>query len=173
MEEFIKFPKIARLSREVVVTEKLDGTNATVYITEGGEFYTASRTRWITPSDDNYGFSRWAHENKDDLMTLGPGYHRGEWWGKKIQRGYDLQEKRFSLFNTSLSSIPNCCSLVPVLYQGPFNTSEIDYRLEELSEYGSAAAPGYMNPEGIIVYHIKGNVYFKKTLDHNDGHKGV
>ena len=93
MEEFIKFPKIARLSREVVVTEKLDGTNATVYITEDGEFYTASRTRWITPSDDNYGFSRWAHENKDDLMTLGPGYHRGEWWGKKIQRGYDLQEK--------------------------------------------------------------------------------
>jgi len=30
--EFTEFPKIARLSREVIVTEKIDGTNGCIYI---------------------------------------------------------------------------------------------------------------------------------------------
>ncbi len=30
--EFNEFPKIARLSREIVITEKLDGTNASIFI---------------------------------------------------------------------------------------------------------------------------------------------
>ena len=30
--EFMGFPKIARYSREVIVTEKIDGTNACIYI---------------------------------------------------------------------------------------------------------------------------------------------
>lgn len=33
--DFIEFPKMARLSREVVVTEKIDGTNAQIFITSG------------------------------------------------------------------------------------------------------------------------------------------
>ena len=65
MTDFVSFPKIARYSRNVVVTEKIDGTNAQVFIGEDGEFLTGSRNRWITPEDDNYGFSRWAHEHKD------------------------------------------------------------------------------------------------------------
>jgi hypothetical protein len=28
MNEFVEFPKIARLSREMIITEKIDGTNA-------------------------------------------------------------------------------------------------------------------------------------------------
>jgi len=39
LPEFVGFPKIARISREIVVTEKIDGTNACVYIPEvEGEF---------------------------------------------------------------------------------------------------------------------------------------
>ena len=34
MIEFKEFPKIARLNREVIVTEKIDGTNAAVIVTE-------------------------------------------------------------------------------------------------------------------------------------------
>jgi hypothetical protein len=98
---FESFPKIGRLSRNCTITEKIDGTNAQIYIGEDGEFLTGSRNRWVTPGkQDNYGFSRWAHEHKDELMTLGPGRHFGEWWGLGIQRGYGLQEKRFSLFAT-------------------------------------------------------------------------
>ena len=33
--DFIPFTKLARLSRDIVITEKLDGTNASVLITPG------------------------------------------------------------------------------------------------------------------------------------------
>jgi hypothetical protein len=97
MAEFREFPKMARLSREIIITEKIDGTNAQIFIGEDGEFLCGSRTRWITPENDNYGFAKWAYERKDDLIRdLGPGRHFGEWWGQGIQRGYGLKEKRFS-----------------------------------------------------------------------------
>lgn len=171
--EFVPFPKIPRLSRDIIITEKIDGTNATIFIDE--DFTTmrvASRKKWITPSDDNYGFAGWAERNKEELLTLGPGWHRGEWWGQKIQRGYGLKERRFSLFNTSLTSIPSCVSLVPLLYIGPFDTSVIDGILSDLKLGGSGAAPGYMNPEGICIFHTAAQSYFKKMIENDGGHKG-
>lgn len=83
--EFQGFPKMARLSREVIISEKLDGTNAQILITEDGEMLVGSQTRWITPEDDNYGFARWAEENRAELLCkLGHGRHFGEWWGQGI-----------------------------------------------------------------------------------------
>ena len=136
--EFREFPKMARLSREVIITEKLDGTNAQIYISDDGQtMLIGSRTRWITPQDDNHGFAKWAESHRDELLTLGPGRHFGEWWGQGIQRGYGLKEKRFSLFNVqrwalhgtepktyptmdprvtrTQDVLPPCCGLVPVL----------------------------------------------------------
>jgi hypothetical protein len=165
---FQEFPKIARLSRECVITEKLDGTNASVFIGDAGEFMTGSRTRWITPEDDNYGFARWALENKDELMKLGPGHHFGEWWGAGVQRGYGLTEKRFSLFNTHRWSDhavrPACCSVVPVVYAGPFTTFYVTEALLSLENLGSVAAPGFMQPEGVVIFHTASGVLFKKTI---------
>ena len=173
---FIAFPKIARLSRPIVITEKLDGTNAQIHIPDSGDaIYAGSRNRWITPSDDNYGFARWVEGNKNELLKLGPGTHYGEWWGAGIQRGYGLKEKRFSLFNTArwLNNLPtDIVNVVPLLYSGPFNTDEVDYCLELLRKHGSVASPGFMRPEGVVIYHTHGNVLFKKTLDKNDEHKG-
>ena len=37
MTEFQPFPKIPRLSREIVITEKIDGTNAQILITDDGQ----------------------------------------------------------------------------------------------------------------------------------------
>lgn len=197
MEEFREFPKIARLSREIIVTEKIDGTNGCIFIGEDGEFLVGSRTRWITPEYDNHGFARWALDHMEALiMGLGPGRHFGEWWGAGIQRGYGLPkgEKRFSLFNTIRwcehdqepqqikagdpkiekyqQKLPKCCHLVPVLYRGDFITVAIKLALADLERRGSLAAPGFMKPEGVVVYHTAGNVMFKKTLG-NDGHKGA
>lgn len=192
---FEGFPKIARLSRPCIVTEKIDGTNAQVFIGEDGVFLTGSRTQWITPQNDNHGFSRWAHEHKDELMKLGPGRHFGEWWGSGIQRGYGLPkgEKRWSLFNvqrwclstetpkTRLSHgclesktqdvLPACCYLVPVLREGIFD-GQYDTILAALRIGGSAASPGFMKPEGIVVYHVAANLGFKKTLDKDEEWKG-
>lgn len=178
MKEFKPFGKISRLSRVCTVTEKIDGTNACIEITEDGEFLTANRTGWIYPEKckDNFGFSAWAHENKNELMKLGPGQHFGEWWGEGIQRNYGLKERRFSLFNTKRwadgSGRPSCCDLVPVLYEGTFDTFLIGGLLSTMKEKGSIAAPGFMKPEGVIIYHHAADLYFKKTLEKDKEWKG-
>lgn len=181
---FEGFPKMARLSRECVITEKIDGTNAQIRIGDDGSFRTGSRTRWITPEDDNFGFSRWAHEHREELMRLGPGQHFGEWWGQGIQRKYGLNEKRFSLFAVhrwvnfgepqpdKMATAPACCHVVPVLYRGVFATTALDDVIQRLRGSGSVAAPGFMKPEGIIVYHEAARVAFKKTLENDEKPKG-
>ncbi len=171
MVEFVPFPKMPRLNRECIITEKIDGTNACIRITEDGRFLTGSRSRWITPEDDNYGFSRWAHANKDQLMELGVGTHFGEWWGLGCQRGYGLKEKRFSLFNTTRwgeFGLPECCHLVPVLYRGVFDTLEVTKAVNFLRVNGSVAAPGFMKPEGVICFHVALGMGFKTTLEKDE-----
>jgi hypothetical protein len=177
--EFQEFPKIARLSREVIITEKIDGTNGCIYIGDEGEFLVGSRKRWITPENDNHGFARWAYDHRDELMGgLGVGRHYGEWWGSGIQRGYGLSkgEKRFSLFNVSRwadeSVRPKCCHVVPELYRGQFSTTVISGVLAELEILGSQAAPGFNNPEGIVIFHTAVNMMFKKTIKNDEKGKG-
>ena len=174
MSEFKEFPKIARLSREVIVTEKIDGTNAQIFIGEDGTFLTGSRTRWITPMEDNFQFAAWALMHKDELMTLGPGSHFGEWYGAGIQRAYGLKEKRFALFNVTrwADARPACCDVVPILWRGLFDTAPIMSAFESLRAEGSRLVPGFMRPEGIIVWHAAANSGFKKTFDKDDEWKG-
>ena len=124
---FEPFPKIPRLRRDCTITEKIDGTNAQVYVEtvapevfaadhpsdliERGWIYSpkggvrmvaGSRSRWLDTSKtgDNFGFAKWVAAHADELAALGPGRHFGEWYGAGIQRGYGLVEKRFALFNT-------------------------------------------------------------------------
>lgn len=176
--EFISFYKIPRLSKDCIISEKLDGTNGQIFIGENGEFLVGSRTRWITPKNDNFGFAKWAYEHKEELMELGKGRHFGEWWGSGIQRGYGLPkgEKRFSLFNTirwcMYPEQPFCCNVVPILYRGLFTSQAVEDCLAYLQLKGSQAAPGFMKPEGVVVYHIAGNVSFKKTIENDEEHKG-
>lgn len=174
--EFKPFPKIARWNREVIVTEKIDGTNASIFIGPEGEFLTGSRNRWITPESDNYGFSRWAHEHKEELLKLGPGHHFGEWWGNGIQRNYGLKEKRFSLFNVGRwgdNVLPYCFQPVPILYRGTMEPLDIPSIMLALQANGSHAAPGFMNPEGIIIYCVQNGAIFKKTFEKDTEGKGT
>lgn len=215
--EFTPFPKLSRLYRLCTITEKIDGTNASIavdlasdaqkaghlsgdFIAVSGDYVlrAGSRTRWITPGNDNFGFAKWVLENADELVGLGVGHHFGEWWGSGIQRGYGLPkgEKRFSLFNTirwaevgkplllvpsndtrpttppkTQEYAPACCRVVPELYRGMFDDFYIGECLHVLMEEGSLAAPGFKNPEGVVIFHTAANEAFKVTLD-GDGHKG-
>lgn len=202
--EFREFGKIARLARECVVTEKIDGTNAQIYIVRsldgprpnvvaykdlgisgGLQMFAGSRTRWITPEDDNHGFAKWAKSHAEELFELGEGRHFGEWWGGGIQRGYGFKkgEKFFSLFNTGRwvpadvtpgekqEHPPACCNIVPVLYRGLFDTMAVASALNLLVCHGSYAAPGFMRPEGVVIYHVAGNFYWKKTIEKDDESK--
>lgn len=189
---FTEFEKIARLSREIVVTEKIDGTNAQILITEDGRIYAGSRNRWVCPADDNYSFAKWVVEHSTELIEgLGPGRHFGEWWGSGINRGYGLTkgEKRFSLFNVSRwvkprtdgptpalegqRPCPACCDVVPTLYVGPFDTNNIDNIIYRLRTCGSFAAPGFKNPEGIVIFHTAARKCFKKTLLNDESPKSL
>ena len=175
MSEFVPFPKMARLSREIVVTEKIDGTNAQIFIDDDGSMLVGSRSRWITPQDDNYGFARWVEAHRAELAELGPGRHFGEWWGNGIQRRYNVPDKRFSLFNAVRwgEDRPACCGVVPVLYKGDFSQEAIEAALVSLAENGSQAAPGFMQPEGVVVFHTAALVGFKKTIERDGAPKGL
>lgn len=195
---FTEFPKIARLSRECIITEKIDGTNGQIQIGEDGSFFVGSRSRWLTPeTGDNHGFMLWALTHKEELMKLGPGRHFGEWWGSGIQRGYGLTkgEKRWSLFNAGRwcahdaepqriktedpriekyqERLPACCHLVPELRRGIFTTELVEEAMNALRDTGSRAAPGFMKPEGIIVFHTAANAGFKKTLEKDEAPKSI
>ncbi len=174
---FEAFPKIPRLFRECVITEKIDGTNAQILIGEDGSVTAGSRNRIITPQADNFGFARWVEDHKDELLRLGPGRHFGEWWGQGIQRSYGMAEKVFSLFNVTrwvLSEAerpPACCRVVPVLYAGIFDIAHARTILARLRIAGSVAAPGFMKPEGIIVWHDAAQQLFKATIENDDAPK--
>ena len=204
--EFQPFPKLARLNRDITITEKIDGTNAAVVIVEDSADVDAqaghvldivtiyetsyfvlaqSRTRFVTPEDDNYGFAGWVQRNAVALVeTLGAGTHFGEWWGAGIQRKYGLTggDKRFSLFNTARwgNEWPGGCaglvpglSVVPTLYRGPFSQLEIETRLTHLRLHGSEAAPGFMRPEGVVIWHEAARQSFKVSLDNDSAPKSL
>lgn len=174
-------------------TAALDSVPALVVI-DGLEVRAGSRNRWIKPEADNFGFARWVVENAPALVQLGEGRHFGEWWGSGVQRGYGLTkgDKRFSLFNTARwirseeeripqpelhenrqRVMPSCCSVVPVLYRGPFTTEAVDEALNVLRANGSVASPGFLQPEGVVIYHEAARAYFKKTLEKDEEPKGL
>ena len=240
--EFSEFKKIPRLNRDIIITEKIDGTNAQIFIDElpgtpgerdgdaicvtgGFRLRAGQRTRWATPERDNAGFAKWAFANAEELVNLlGIGRHFGEWWGAGVQRTYGLKEKRFSLFNVSRYGQvteyldPRCvkpgvphgpgqeidhkvikgekvCACrdarpatlttiggvqieaVPVLYRGPWFTDVMVWApglmLNEMRTGGSLAVPGYMDPEGIVVFHEASGTLFKATCKDDEKPKGA
>lgn len=179
--KFEEFQKIPRLRRGCVITEKIDGTNAQVYISDDKEVVLAgSRNRWLFPDkgQDNFGFGRWVEDNKEMLKRLGPGRHYGEWWGLGVGRRYGLAEKRFSLFNTGRwdkelpEGLPSVVGVVPVLYRGVFDTLAIDEVINKLIVDGSVAAPGFMQPEGVVIWHEASRQLFKRTIEKDEEPKG-
>lgn len=203
--DFKAWPKIARLTNEhMTITEKIDGTNACVIILpydpdheaqiQAGQakcfgdestsvmytFAVQSRKRMIYPGKDtdNAGFAAWAWEHAQELIwALGFGYHYGEWYGRGIQRGYGMMEKRFALFNPwrydhislgacTIECVPQL-EVVPVLYEGPACEGEIEKALTALELGGSLVAPGE-KAEGVIVqYKLSGSTY--KAFVDDDG----
>lgn len=168
---FRAFPKLPRDTKvQAIVTEKIDGTNACVVVAPDGRVAAQSRKRLVTPEDDNYGFAAWVARHEDELRELGPGYHFGEWWGQGIQRGYGLKERRFSLFNVTrwAQERPRCCHVVPTLYVGTVDLSWIRQSIGfDLLSHGSYAAPGYLNPEGMVVFITELNASIKMPFNPN------
>ena len=189
--EFKPFPEIKKLSKvDMSITQKIHGTNAQVFIvplsivplpeesSEGiprievdGEPYNifcGSRTRWITPEKDNYGFASFVYANVEEFIRkLGPGQHFGEWAGPGINSGEGLKEKTFVLFDfwrfTPERPLPPQCCVVPVLYQGPMNLEAVATTMQELKTNGSKLVPGFNRPEGVVINAM--GTRFKKVFE--------
>ena len=54
LPEFKEFKKIPRLSREIIITEKIDGTNGLIYIDEELNIFAGSKNRWLDDHNDNF-----------------------------------------------------------------------------------------------------------------------
>lgn len=216
---FEPWPSIARLNRDITITEKIDGSNSAILVVQDdpelgdrligvteanvtarvkGYFgdgtdallFAQSRKRAITPDDDNFGFAGWVADHAEGILEHlserggAVGRHFGEWWGSGIQRRYGLDHKRFSLFNTArYSGVQSefeskkrgrsVINTVPVLYEGPFGEEHITGALNRLEAMGSVAAPGFMDPEGIVVFHQAARQMFKVTIKDDEVPKSV
>jgi hypothetical protein len=196
---FRAFPSLTRFSHGWTVTEKLDGSNSQVVIVpetepdengrlpreayndsilgehEGLLIFACSRKRLINLGQDNYGFARFVHDNADEIIAkLGEGRHFGEWVGKGVNaRGYNLDQKRFVLFNTHRwtgADLPERVDVVPVLFEGYLGEPGAEFAtiMEDLKFAGSVYAPGYLDPEGIVMLHGPSRTLFKKTFDYDE-----
>lgn len=163
--EFSNWGKTARLLSDVVITEKIDGSNCAIIIEEitdqlkngpviiedGFKAFNIgaqSRNRLITPEDDHQGFAAWVQDNADSLAAiLGPGTHFGEWTRKGLKR------PKFFLFNTARwfdVETDYGLECVPIMYFGRYYEGLVAEQLKLLENFGSAAydAP----PEGVVIF---------------------
>lgn len=156
------------------------------YITlvAGHYVYAQSRTKLITPgkSTDNAGFARFVQDNAEEIVAkLGEGRHFGEWVGKGVQkRHYNLPNKQFALFNVNRwegADLPKNVTTVPSFYKNEYLDNPGQTALEcltQLKEFGSSFGPrdemgqGFVNPEGVVMYHAPSNTAFKKTFDYDE-----
>lgn len=182
--EFRPWPKIARFNRDIIVTEKIDGTNGCIVVTPD-DIYAQSRSRVLSLKEDNHSFAHWVHEHADELREqLGEGRHYGEWWGGNIGKRYRgvIEDQRFSLFNVDRWHVTEgdgwrcieapLCHVVPTIFRlGTFDSDRVLEAVEYLRQGGSIAAPG-CEAEGLVVFHPKANVMFKVTLERDDEWKG-
>lgn len=179
---FKEWPKTPRLNKEIVVTEKIDGTNACIVVPDTFQnwpVYAQSRKRIITPNSDNFGFAHWVFEHRELLAgALGPGYHYGEWYGSGIQSGYGLTngERKFMLFNADRWTAESVAEAgldaigveaATVLYRGVFDQTMIDYQVRRLRRDGSVHRPYDGKAEGVCVFHTQSRKVYK-VMCYND-----
>lgn len=172
--KFKPWPKIGRVNQKVVVTEKIDGTNGCIVISDDGNLVAVqSRKRFIHPHDDNYGFAQWVYDNGEELEKLGPGYHYGEWAGEGIQKNpHNLSGKHFFLFNVKRwgehnPNTPKCCDVVPILYQGEATPSIVQECMDILTDKAEQIVN--YQPEGIVIYYPSTDTMFKHTFNNQQG----
>lgn len=173
-----------------VITEKIDGTNASIYIPHdpAEPVIAGKRTSWLLDGQKNFGFETWVAEHAEALRRLGPGTHFGEWYGAGIQRRYGLDHKRFALFaalrwtldpETGKGGLPQGLppelGVVPILYRGVFDPRKVDETIATLYREGSVAVPGWRGPgkegpEGVVIQ-VQGCAAWKLS-DNGDAKKG-
>lgn len=80
MANFVKFQHVERFGKEdtsgilqnnrVLVTPKIDGTNASIWVDDEGDIACGSRTRQLSAEKDNAGFFAWVHSDNPEAVAI-------------------------------------------------------------------------------------------------------
>ncbi len=147
-----RYPHIERLTeasplfllRSVIVTEKIDGTNARFGLA-GGRFQVGGRNIVFATGEDPFGFRSWVEQNDIEAKVRAANpdgedvTYFGEWFGPRIQKGIDYgTERRFLGFDVwrhagSWLDFINAKSAfreigletVPVVFSGPIQPADM------------------------------------------------
>jgi hypothetical protein len=68
-------------------------------------------------------------------------------------------------------ALPSCVGVVPVLAHGTFDSNRVDSIVMALQQDGSVAVPGFMRPEGVVVFHTASRTLYKVTLEGDEAPK--
>lgn len=179
-DAFKAYPKTVRLEAETItISEKIDGTNGLIFVSKGNEsekmyVKAGSRSKWLvddgSKSWDNHGFGAWVKENETELLNLPAGMHYGEWYGKGINSGYGMTERKFMLFNkkrySELEDLPSCVELETILEENVSidDLTSVLYELRrKMTLQGSYHVPTCINGkmvEGVILrFKLAGKIY--------------
>lgn len=165
--EFKSWRDIERfLGVHVVITEKIHGSNAQilVYRDEAGELHAraGSRKQYLDVlGPDNFGFAVYVKAHEAEICEkLGEGRHYGEWVGPGINGEYGFPDKHLVLFDHrrhpkekfDSGNMPPRMLPVPVLYDGAYSADVVKEVMDRLRGEGSVLVPGFMRPEGIVLF---------------------
>lgn len=136
-------PPVVRYKSKI----KLDGTNAAIRVC-GDKFAAQSRSRTITPQDDNMGFAAWAHSSEWVKSLRFPSEVTifGEWAGPGVQKRTavsKVSEKIFAVFAVLVEDrvlITSPASIDLMLPGRPSNVHVLPWEDFELEvDFGSRA----------------------------------
>lgn len=116
---FVKYQHVERFGTEETegidlgvcyVFPKLDGTNASIWLSESGEVCAGSRNRKLTLEKDNGGFLSWVNANKDQFQAFFDEYPHmrlyGEWLIPHTLKTYREDSwRRFWIFDVTDKSL--------------------------------------------------------------------
>lgn len=172
--EFKAWPKIPRaILGDVIITEKMDGTNSCVIVENNEIVGVQSRKRMLNvgKDNDNYGFAQYVYDNKEKFLELGEGRHYGEWVGLGIQKNpHNFPEKRFYLFNTlrwgEHNTPPEGLYVVNKLHHGPYSHEIVNQVMNTLK---SNSEQLNYKAEGCVVYFPRLDAMEKHTFEYSKG----
>ena len=83
----------------------------------------------------------------------------------------DLANSVAKFLNANLKytdAAPVECIVPDACIGGITEAAKVDEVLNDLKTNGSYASKGFMKPEGVVVFHIAGNLGFKKTIEKDE-----
>jgi RNA ligase (TIGR02306 family) len=162
VESVKNYPRALLAYEEVIVTEKIHGSNARYYF-DGKQFWVGSHKKWWKDktniwwrvAEKNPWIEAFCRENpkytlRGEVTPTQPGYQYGntpeeQFFAFDVQKPDGTYENKADVFDAYSAS--TICKLVPVVYSGSYNAE----KLKELAE-GKSLVDGAKNiREGIVI----------------------